>query len=1056
LNSAYTLIILPNILVTIPDAVPPAPQLDDAMMLVSFLRRLVCSLCVLLFLAPTVLHAQSVYTVRGTIVDAGDASPLPGATVRIAGTTLGAAANVEGDFSFAARLNPGDYTLRVSFVGYRTTEQSIALGETETVDVGTIELEADIIRSEEIVVTGAGVPTERRQLGTSISTVSAQELEQAPAVSIDRALQGKIAGANIQQNSGDAAGGISVRLRGASTVLGEADPLIIVDGVIVSNDSPELIDIGGGSQNRLLDIDPKDIERIEVVKGAAAAALYGSRANNGVVQIFTKRGRVGEPRVTFSSSVQTSNARKTLDVNRAQNEQGQFIDNSGDPLPEGQGRFDFQDFIFDRAWGTEQYLSASGGREATRYFFSGSHFANQGIIEGNAFRRLNGRARIDQTLTDWASVSAGAYFVFSESEDVPNGGVAANYGSLTGFLFGPNTFDPRPNEFGEYPGQTVLANPVEVIDRFDFGNETRRFTGSAQVDLTPLDALSINYTLGVDTYEQVGLAFIPRGTTAPGLGTGLSRRSAQGFLQINNDLTARYAAEIRDGLTSTTLVGGSLQYETTERFNGQSENLPPLVETSGSGSDRRDFGETRVPFTLYGVFGQQTFGVADRLFLTGALRLDASSSFGEGERWQLFPKVSSSYVVSEESFWQDSPLASIVPSFKLRAALGFSGGLTSINSFERFTPYSPTTFGNNPALIPPFELGAVDVKPERQREFELGADASLLEDRLAVEFTYYNQRTTDLLLDRNLAPTSGFSSRLGNIGTLDNAGIEILLRAIPVARPDVRWTSTVTFARNRNELSDLEQDIITFPRSFGGISAARNGDPIGIYFGSAFQRNDAGDIVDQNGNPLERDDGGFLRLQEGDPTDAGDGIPQRAFLDENDNGIRDPGEPLAPNEIIGDPNPNWTGSWINEIQLFQNFSIYAQLDAVVGQDVFNFTRRLGAFGAFGTLEDYERELEGDLPSGYNSAVFGVFENWVEDGSFVKLREVALTYTIQPDGLPLRSVQLKVSGRNLLSFDDYTGYDPEINVAGQSTTVRGFDFVEVPIPRSYSFGVTLGF
>ncbi|WP_176521718.1 carboxypeptidase-like regulatory domain-containing protein [Longimonas halophila] len=508
---------------------------------------LTCALLGLLSLSA--VHAQPIaYTLTGQVLDDATGDPLPGATVQVAGTTTGAATDAEGTYELTARLEAGTYTLRYRFVGYQTAEREVTLGEESTVSLDPVRLRADVLGVDEVVVTGTGVPTERRQLGNAISTVDGQDMEQSTASSVDRALQGKIAGAQVQQNSGSPSGGISVRLRGASTVLGSADPLYIVDGVIINNDSPELIDLGGSAQNRLADLNPNDIERIEVVKGAAAAALYGSRANSGVVQIFTKQGEVGPPRVSFTTRAQTDAVRSTLPVNRAQNERGAFLDNSGDSLPDGQRRWDWQDFIFDRAYGTEQSLSVSGGSESTQYSISGAHRSNQGIIEGTHFRRVNGRLRLDQTLTDWAALSGTVSFARSTSQEVPNGGLNANYGALTGFIFGPNTFDPRANELGEFPNQGALANPVEVRERFDFAQETDRFRGNTSLSLTPLDGLNIDYLLGIDTYTQRATAFIPRGTSAPGLGSGFARRATQNQLQTNSDLNIRYRSFLRPRL----------------------------------------------------------------------------------------------------------------------------------------------------------------------------------------------------------------------------------------------------------------------------------------------------------------------------------------------------------------------------------------------------------------------------------------------------------------------------------------------------------------------------
>jgi TonB-linked SusC/RagA family outer membrane protein len=985
--------------------------------------------------------AQTSYTISGQVLDAANDEPLPGANVQVVGTNFGTATTADGRFSFDARLTPGDYRVRVSFVGYESTTQSVQLGEQEEVTLDPVRLNLSAARVDEVVVTGQAGPTRRKELGNAISSIDAAELQETPKSSTLQSLQGKLAGVRIQQSSGDPAGGTDIRLRGTGTVLGSAGPLIVLDGVIISNDSPELIQIGGTTQNRLLDINPNDIARIEVVKGAAAAALYGSRANNGVLQIFTKTGKAGETRVTYSTRVETQAIRNTLDVNMAQNDQGQFLDNDGDPLPEGQRRWDYQDFIFDRAYGTEQYLSVSGSSGDTRFFTSGGYTGTQGIVDESSFRRYNGTARLEHTLNDWVSVSAGARYAFSQSDDVPNGGLNTLYGAMTGFIFGPNTTDPRRNELGEFRDIGTFSNPLEVQNRFDFGQETSRFIGDFQVNLTPLDGLSVDYVMGLDTYEQTGIAFIPRGVGTNGFETGFSRRAELSDLQFNSDLNVRYETEIVEGVTSTSLIGGTVQHSSEESFNAQSQDLPPIAETVGGGTSSRQFGEFRSPLTVYGAFGQQSVGIADRLFVTGALRLDASSSFGQDDRWQLYPKVSASYVLSEYGFWTDA-LGSIVPSFKLRGSVGWSGGLTSIGAFDRFTVYNSQPFAGNPGLQPAEQLGAEGVVPERQREIELGTDISLLSDRLAVELTYYNQQTDDLLLTQSLAPTTGFDTRLGNVGSVENNGIEIRLRGVALDRENFRWVSTATYSRNRNEVSGIpgETGRVIIPSSFG-VSVAENGEPIGSFFGGAFERNEDGQVVDTDGNVMREDDDGFWRPANCTAGESGcSGIPDRA----------------AEDQIIGNPQPDFSLAWVNQFQIGDNLSVRFQVDGEFGQDVFNFTRRIGAFPSFGTLEDYERELEGDLPDGYGSGVFNIFENWIEDGTYVKLREVAVNYTIRPGGLPLESVRFSASGRNLFSIDDYSGYDPEVNIGGQRTGVRGFDFVVPPVPRTFSVGATLTF
>ena len=400
---------------------------------------------------PAAAFAQ--LTITGVVTDERG-EPLPGASIGVVGTTIGTTADADGQFALVLPQPPEEPLLEARFIGYQSAQRAIRPND----DPATVvfQLAVDALQLDEIVVTGLSAAASRKQLGHAISTVSAHQLEAAGTSALDKALSGKLAGALVQQNSGNPAGGATIRLRGTSTVLGDADPLYVVDGVVVNNSSPELIRLGGGAQNRLGDFNPNDVERVEVVKGAAAAALYGSRANNGVVQIFTKRGALGKPQMTYTARFSTSQVRRTLAVNKAP------VDNNGDKNPDGSDvqRFDHQDFIFRRAAGTEHYVSVLGGAGSTRYFASGSYLADQGVVANSAFQRMGGRTRIDQDLSPWATLSVGGHFAFSNSNDIPNGGLNSNYGALTGFIFGPNTYDPTPDPTtGAYPNEGVLANP---------------------------------------------------------------------------------------------------------------------------------------------------------------------------------------------------------------------------------------------------------------------------------------------------------------------------------------------------------------------------------------------------------------------------------------------------------------------------------------------------------------------------------------------------------------------------------------------------------------------
>lgn len=973
--------------------------------------------------------AQSrLYSIKGIIRDSRTNQSVPGASVKINNTASGAVTGSNGAYEISAKLNPGKYDLTFSYIGYTPLVQSITLGDKDVI-VLDAKIGEDYLRLNEVVVTGNAVGTSRKTLGNAISTVSAGDIANSSATSIDQALSGKISGAQITQNSGNPAGGISVRLRGTSTVAGAGDPLYIVDGVIVNNSSAELLDLGGYSQNRLVDINPNDIDRMEIIKGAAAAAIYGSRASNGVVQIFTKKGKDGKPVFTFSTQFKVSDLRKKLDINTY----GYRFNNTTvtDLSQTAVQRYDYQDDIFKTAYGTENNISVSGGSAGTQYFVSGNYLGNQGIIDNTNFKRAGGRLRLDQKLTDWLKMSVGMNFVSSTSKEIPNGGLNEAYGALTGFIFSNNYINPNPDPItGVYPSLSsaiARTNPLEAISRFDFRQRTNRFIGDFQLSANPLKGLNINYILGFDNSTQIGTGYIPVGNTTPSYNTGYARRADRTSTMINNDVNVSYQTKINDWLESTSGIGATAQSERIYQTGITSTLLGPIGQTINNGVPVAT--EYRSEINIMGAFAQQTFGILNKFYLTGAARYDVSSVFGKKFRGQFYPKVSGSYVISNEQFWKDSKISSVISSFKIRSSYGQAGNLTAISAYDKATSYVPVNVGGLPGVYSPALLGNKDIKPERQTEFEIGTDMSFFNDRLSFEFSYYKKDVKDLIILANLDPASGFVSQYKNVGTMTNKGIELMVRAVPILKDNLRWNVTATYSRNRNQVNNIPGGILTFAGGFGQVAAV-NGQPLGTFYSTYFARNADGSLLLTPG-----------------------GLPQTEKAGRDANG-QPAGATLR--KVIGDPNPDWIGSLINEVSVGKHFSFRAQFDASIGGDVFNFTKRVGDRDLYGGLKGYEKELRGEVPKGTSAALFSIFENWIENGSYVKLREVSVSYEFKPGFLKTGNMRFSLAGRNLLSFDNYSGYDPEVNAAGQSSAVRGFDFVEVPIPRMVVAGLSMTF
>jgi len=968
------------------------------------------------------------YAIKGVITDSRTNETIPGATVKINATSSGAVAGGNGAYEINAQLKPGKYQLTFSFIGYTPLVKEVVLGDRPSLTLD-VKIAEDYLRLNEVVVTGNAVGTSRKTLGNAISTVSAGDIANSSATSIDQALAGKISGAQITQNSGNPAGGISVRLRGTSTVAGSGDPLYIVDGVIVNNSSSELVDLGGYSQNRLVDINPNDIDRMEIIKGAAAAAIYGSRASNGVVQIFTKKGKVGKTQFNFSSQLKVSDLRKKMDVNMYP---FRFNNTTVTDLSQtAVTRYDYQDDIFRTAIGTENNLSVSGGTENTQYYVSGNFLDNQGIVGGTDFRRAGLRVKLDQKLNNWLKMSVGTNYILSTSQEVPNGGINEAYGALTGFIFANNYISPYPDPVtGVYPSlSTAIArtNPLEAINRFDFQQRTSRFIGDFQLMANPVKGLNINYVLGYDNSTQIATGYIPVGNTTPSYNTGYSRRADRTSYMVNNDLNISYQTHIYDWLESTSGIGGTAQSEKVYQTGITATLLGPIGQTINNGVPVAT--EYRSDVNIMGAFAQQTFGILNKFYITGAARYDVSSVFGEKFRGQFYPKVSGSYVVSNEKFWAESKISNIISSFKIRSSYGQAGNLTAIGAYDKATSYVPVNIGGLPSVSSPTLLGNPDIKPERQTEFEVGTDMSFLKDRISFEFSYYKKDVKDLILQASLAPTEGFLSQFLNVGTMTNKGIELMVRGVPILKDNLRWNVTATYSRNRNQINNIPGGVLLFAGGFSQVAAV-NGEPLGAFYSTYFARNADGSLL---------------------LTPAG--LPQTEKVGRTATG-QTTGATLK--KVIGDPNPDWIGSLINEVNVGKHWAFRVQFDASIGADVFNFTKRVGDRDIYGGLVGYEKELKGEVPKGTSAAEFSIFENWIEDGSFVKLREASVSYEFKPKFLKTGNMRFSLSGRNLLSFDNYSGYDPEVNAAGQSSAVRGFDFVEVPIPRMIVAGFNITF
>ena len=1018
----------------------------------------------------SVIVAVSQVRISGKVTGA-DGNGISSVSVLIRKTTIGTITDAEGNYNINTNLKSGTYILDFTGVGFKSMEQTVKI-DNSTSYTADVKLTEDVLRMDEVVVTGVSAGTTRKQLGNYISTVKADELSKGATSNVLAALQGKTAGARIVQNSGDPGGGFSVQLRGISSVNSSSEPLYIVDGVIVNNGTNRVTNtsgnydggsfVGNVGQNRLADINPADIERVEVLNGAAAAAIYGSRANAGVVQIFTKRGSAGAPVVTVSTSYLTSSLRHSVEVNRSPTKFGGPTDGVGAQTQDiltpalitttPVTRYDYNDYIFHTATGTDNNVSVAGGKDKTKYYTSASYYKNEGIIKNTDFQRYSFRVNLDQGIGDKINFNVGLNFSNSISNEKPDGNSffsPLNSINIIGNFHDITTRDALGNI--KAIGERGRVNPVSVIEDIKQKQETNRIIASAGLKYKPFRGMSIDYNIGIDQYSQKGQTYIPPfaynvsdgffggGPARDPTRNGYASTASYNYFQVNNELNGTYQTKITDDISSTSQLGYSVQYEKTSYALLQGRGLAPFVQTVNGASTLLQGTDDRGELSVSGYYFQQNFNYKSLLYLTGAIRVDGSSVFGPDQRNQKYFKASGSYIISEHKFWKEMSMNKVWNFAKLRLAYGESGNLTGIGAYSRFNTYSSNSFVSRTSLVSSGTLANTNVKPERQNEIEFGIDLGFFNNRLSLTTNIYTKKVDDLLINRVIAPTTGFSSLLDNFGSLENKGFEIVATGKPIQSKNFNWSITGIYNHNRNKAVKIGRALTLLSTNSGAPVALIEGQPIGVFYGAFF-------AVDAKGVPV-KNTGGFIQGERGIQTSA---LTYTVIRDAD--GIPVGTNPLL-RKIIGNPNPDWTGSLVNEFN-YKKASLRVQLDAVQGNEVFNADWRTRQ--GVGNGKEAEKEQTGVYPRGYISKFYGNVEEWrIDDGSFVKLREVSLSYTFG-NYKKIKDITLSVSGRNLISWDNYKGYDPEVNAGGQSNILRGIDFGSVPIPKTFSVGLAAKF
>ncbi|HET7039194.1 MAG TPA: SusC/RagA family TonB-linked outer membrane protein [Gemmatimonadales bacterium] len=963
-----------------------------------------------LLLGPAEASAQA-RIITGTVTDSLSDLPVSGGMVTVRGTSLEALIHNDGTFSVGAPA--GEAVLTVRSIGFRQREVTVPAMQNEV----RIRLVRDVFRLEEVVITGQATGIQRFNLANAVATVSGEQLERVPAQSVEHALQGKVAGANIQTNSGAPGGGAQVMLRGVTSIIGESAPLYVVDGVVVSDvaipsNQNEVTRAAGGSNpaltqdaqvNRLADLNPYDIESIEILKGASAAAIYGAKASSGVVIITTRRGQSGSPQINLSQRFGVYSLSNKIGSRVFETEQ-EAVDAYGasaGPLWQATA-FDHEQQLAGRNdLSFETQASVSGGTEATRYYLSGVWKDDEGIVDNTGFDRQALRVNLDQRFGDRWNVSVGSNVNHTLARRGLTNNDNAGVSWFMVFPFTPNFVDLQPDADGLYPDNPFIeSNPLQTAALMKNDEDVWRILGSARVTFEAVrgdrHSLRVIGVGGADYFAQKNSLLFPPELQFERIGgqpgTALLSNSHNLNLNVSGNLVHTFTPA--SGSFSATTSAG-VQYATSDLNTARitSRNLSGGLGIVNAGTTIGVL-EQRSRIEDLGVYLQEELLMMDeRLLLTAGVRADQSSANSDTEKLFVFPKAAASYRLTDR--------------LKARLAYGESGNRPLYG--QKFTPISPRqNIEGLPTLVVQGTVGDEDLRPERQRELEGGVDVTFLRDRATLELTGFQKNISDLLLQRTLAPSSGFATQVFNGGKMRVRGLEAALGLVVVQKPSASWVVRTTFATNRSNITELPVPAFLT----GGFGTALG----------AFRIEEGASATQIVGN---------------DTTAAGADTVR----------------------ALGDANPDFKVGISSDLR-FGPFAFFANLDWQQGGDVINLTKLLYDFGQ--NTYDYDVvEPDGQLRGERRLAGFGrVASHFIEDASFLKVRELTLSYDLPRSVVSrlfgnARYARLSISGRNLLTFTGYTGHDPEVSNFGNQNVARNIDVAPFPPSRSFWFAIDLG-
>ena len=984
-------------------------------------------------------------TLNGTVIDQVTNAPIPGVTIQIKGTTHTAITDLDGKFYFQTGQK-FPYILVVSYLGYATAEH------TATSDFVQISLKEDAKELKEIVVIGYGSTSKKDYTGAA-ETVAGMSLK-ATRTTLESSLQGSVAGVNVTQTSGQPGAGLSIRIRGGSSIQGGSEPLYVIDGFPLYNSAVTSGVLSGTPTNPLSLINPSDIESITVLKDASSTAIYGSRGANGVVIITTKKGSNNAMTVNYEFTLGQQEVRKEVDVLDAQGfsrlRNAALYDSkpsggTNQYLSEqqisqlGEG-VNWQSEAFQKGIVQNHQLSVSGGNNQTKYAVSGNYFNQEGIIKNTGFERLSGRVNLNSKLTNKSRFGLNLTIAETKSEVAPSG-------LVTALLTMPPTatiYEPDGSYTLRNPFENIFSNPIATLNERKNEAISDRVLGTVYGEYDILKNLVVKVSFGVDAIFNKEKSYLPSNIYEGSITNGEGRIGSADSKTWLNENTLTYTTVFGEKHHLNALIGYTQQNSVREFFTAGSQQFVNDVTNyyslqSGNLALMPSSGENTWALNSY--LSRVNYNYNSKYFLTGSLRADGSSRFGENNKWGYFPSVAAAWQISNEDFF--TSVKNVVNSLKIRSSWGSTGNqeigeyqslstLTSLKYLfgeQIYTGFAPTRISND------------DLGWETTNQFDVGIDTGFFDDKLNLTLDYYHKTTKNLLLDVQIPYTTGFTSSLQNFGSVQNQGFEIGINTA-LGNTAFSWTSNFNIAFNQNKILALGNDAEFY--TFGNY-VLRVGESLGTFYGAVtdgiLQTADIATKGAYTGNATPK---------------AGD----RLYKDINGDGVF---TTAVDRTSIGDAQPDFVFGFSNSFT-YRGFELIALINGSVGNKILN--------GNLQALELYNGQqnastsaLDAWTPTNPSTTtprakldpapVFS--DRFVEDGSFVRLKNIELNYSIPKrwsEKLSLTSVKFRVIGENLFTITDYSGFDPE--VTNGTTISPGTDTGIYPASKTISGGLTVTF